>query len=81
MLISLQKLSDCAYNCSYIDSEESIMSPVPVYQVEFLPSERRLNDRRVAPQGSALPDGVLYDRRVTQSRRADDRKASHLKTV
>ena len=57
------------------------MSPVPVYQVEFLPSERRLNDRRVAPQGSALPDGVQYDRRVSQNRRADDRKVSQLKPV
>ncbi len=57
------------------------MSALPVYHVEFLPSERRLNDRRVAPQGSALPVGVLHDRRVTQSRRTDDRKVALLKSV
>ena len=31
------------------------MSALPVYEVEFIPLERRLGDRRIAPRGAALP--------------------------
>lgn len=58
------------------------MAALPVYQVEFIPLERRLGDRRIAPRGAALPEGVLVDRRVTPSgRRQEDRKPATLKIV
>jgi hypothetical protein len=57
------------------------MSALPVYQVEFIPLERRLGDRRVAPRNAALPSGVLADRRKPASRRAEDRTAAPLKFV
>jgi hypothetical protein len=52
------------------------MSALPVYQVEFIPLERRLGDRRVAPRDAALPPGITADRRQSSSRRSEDRKAS-----
>lgn len=52
------------------------MSALPVYQVEFIPLERRLGDRRVAPRDAALPPGITADRRLSSSRRSEDRKAS-----
>ena len=58
------------------------MTALPVYQVEFIPLERRLGDRRVAPRGAALPEGVTVDRRVSPSgRRNEDRKPASLKVV
>jgi len=57
------------------------MSALPVYEVEFIPLERRLGDRRVAPRGAALPPEVIADRRKLAGRRAEDRKAATLKVV
>ncbi len=57
------------------------MSALPVYEVEFIPLERRLGDRRIAPRGAALPPEVVADRRKVSSRRAEDRKATTLKVV
>lgn len=48
------------------------MSAIPVYEVEFIPLERRLNDRRVASGVNALPPGVTTDRRKANSRRTED---------
>ncbi|MCD6707636.1 MAG: hypothetical protein LT080_14450 [Thiobacillus sp.] len=52
------------------------MSAPPVYQVEFIPLERRLGDRRVAPRDAALPEGITADRRTATNRRTEDRKAA-----
>lgn len=57
------------------------MSALPVYQVEFIPLERRLGDRRVAPRDAALPRGISADRRKPTSRRAEDRTVAPLKFV
>lgn len=59
------------------------MSALPVYHVEFIPLERRLGDRRVAPRDAALPPGIAADRRKTAvyGRRAEDRKPPTLKVV
>jgi hypothetical protein len=39
-----------------------MLEKIPSYQVEYIPAERRLGDRRVNPSGS-LPPGVSHDRR------------------
>lgn len=57
------------------------MSALPVYDVEFIPLERRLGDRRIAPRDAALPTGLSADRRRITSRRTEDRKAATLKVV
>lgn len=57
------------------------MSALPVYEVEFIPLERRLADRRVAPPSAALPPGLTVDRRKHVSRRAEDRQSTQLKVV
>ena len=57
------------------------MSALPVYHVEFIPLERRLGDRRVAPRDAALPPQISADRRKVSSRRAEDRKSTSLKVV
>lgn len=59
------------------------MSALPVYQVEFIPLERRLGDRRVAPSNAALPPGITADRRMASmsGRRTEDRKSATLKVV
>lgn len=57
------------------------MSALPVYEVEFIPLERRLGDRRVAPPGATLPPGVTADRRKSNSRRTDDHTPAVLKIV
>ena len=57
------------------------MSALPVYEVEFIPLERRLGDRRVAPRGAMLPPGLTADRRKVSSRRTEDRKSATLKAV
>lgn len=57
------------------------MPALPVYQVEFIPLERRLGDRRIAPRGASLPAGVAEDRRKPSGRRAEDRQPATLKIV
>lgn len=59
------------------------MSALPGYEVEFIPLERRLGDRRVAPRGSALPPRVTADRRkpAVCGRRAEDRLPARFKIV
>ena len=57
------------------------MSALPVYEVEFIPLERRLGDRRVAPRDAALPPNLTADRRKVTSRRAEDRKPASLKVI
>ena len=59
------------------------MAALPVYHVEFIPLERRLGDRRVAPRGAALPPEITADRRKisVSGRRAEDRKPTPLKVV
>ena len=57
------------------------MSALPVYDVEFIPLERRLDDRRVAPRNAALPSGITLDRRKISSRRTEDRKTATLQVV
>jgi hypothetical protein len=57
------------------------MSALPVYHVEFIPLERRLGDRRVAPSDAALPHGITADRRMASGRRTEDRKPADLKIV
>jgi hypothetical protein len=48
------------------------MAAPPVYEVEFIPLERRLRERRVAPPDAPLPPGITVDRRKPSSRRADE---------
>ena len=51
------------------------MSALPVYQVDFIPVERRLNDRRVALRNAQPgPTKVLPTRRMTYARRSEDCK-------
>ena len=57
------------------------MSALPVYEVEFIPLERRLGDRRVAPRDAALPPNLTADRRKVTSRREEDRKHASLKVI
>ena len=57
------------------------MSALPVYEVEFIPLERRLGDRRVAPRDAALPPNIVADRRKVLGRRPEDRKSPTLKVV
>jgi hypothetical protein len=57
------------------------MSALPVYHVEFIPLERRLGDRRVAPRDATLPADIKSDRRKITGRRAEDRKSATLKVI
>lgn len=57
------------------------MPALPVYEVEFIPLERRLGDRRVAPPDAALPRGVTADRRKASGRREEDHKVVPLKAA
>jgi hypothetical protein len=57
------------------------MQALPVYDVEFIPLERRLADRRVAPSNAALPPGVTADRRKTPGRRPEDRRGTRPRAV
>jgi len=59
------------------------MAALPVYHVEFIPLERRLGDRRVAPRDAALPPEITADRRkiAISGRRMEDRKSAILKIV
>jgi hypothetical protein len=64
-------------------NKDKIMSALPVYEVEFIPLERRLGDRRVAPGDAALPRKITADRRTISisGRRTEDRKYTPLKVV
>jgi hypothetical protein len=53
---------------------------LPVYEVEFIPLERRLGDRRTRPN-AGLPSGVVMDRRAKAGRRKDDHPKSTLKAI
>jgi hypothetical protein len=57
------------------------MRALPGYDVEFIPLERRLTDRRVAPRNAALPPGITADRRNTPGRRPEDRRDTRLEAV
>lgn len=50
-------------------------NPLPTYEVEFIPVERRLGDRRVNPN-AGLPPGVMQDRRKGGRRDVQDAQAS-----
>lgn len=54
------------------------MPALPVYEVQFVPSERRLYDRRNAPMNSSLPQDVKIDRRAIFGRRSEERKMAYL---
>lgn len=53
---------------------------LPVYEVEFIPLERRLAERRTKPD-AGLPAGVMADRRVKAGRRKEDQPKSPLKAI
>ncbi len=56
--------------------------PLEGYDVEFIPLERRLVDRRVTSASAPLPPGLQKDRRDSEGRRSQDRsRAAHAKTV
>lgn len=55
------------------------MPALPVYEVQFVPMERRLFDRRTAPMNAALPKHIETDRRVLFGRRSDEQKMAYLK--
>lgn len=55
------------------------MPALPVYEVQFVPMERRLFDRRTAPMNAALPKYIETDRRVLFGRRGDEQKMAYLK--
>lgn len=57
------------------------MSSLPIYQVEFIPLERRLDDRRAAPRNAALPRELTADRRKASSRRTEDRRSANLQVI
>lgn len=50
------------------------MSALPVYQVDFIPVERRLNDRRVVLRNAQPGTTKLHTRRLTFARRSEDCK-------
>ncbi len=55
--------------------------PLPGYEVEFIPFERRLRDRRIAPPDAPLPVELKEDRRKSTGRRMEDHSAVHLELV
>jgi len=55
------------------------MPALPVYEVQFVPIERRLHDRRNTPMNSTLPMDVKIDRRVIFGRRSEEQKMAYLK--
>lgn len=50
------------------------MSALPLYQVEFIPVERRLNDRRAMLQPTVVGDSSLPTLRSLFNRRSEDRE-------
>jgi len=61
--------------------KEKAMSALPVYHVEFIALERRLDDRRIAARNAALPPGIRADRRKAASRRTEDGRSAALRVV
>ena len=58
------------------------MSALPIYEVQFMPLERRLNDRRIASGIAVLPPSLKQDRRrIGPGRRVDDCNRAVLKLV
>lgn len=57
------------------------MPALPVYEVQFVPMERRLYDRRTAPMNAKLPKNVQIDRRIIFGRRGEEQKMAYLKKV
>lgn len=57
------------------------MSALPVYEVQFVPMERRLYDRRTAPMTATLPENIQIDRRVIFGRRGEEQKMAYLKKI
>lgn len=55
------------------------MPALPVYEVQFVPMERRLYNRRTAPMNASLPKHIETDRRVLFGRRGDEQKMAYLK--
>jgi hypothetical protein len=53
---------------------------LPVYEVEFIPLERRLGERRTKPN-AGLPTGIVMDRRVKATRRKEDQPKHSLKAI
>jgi hypothetical protein len=64
-----------------IDKKDKTMMALPVYQVEFIPLERRLGDRRIAPHDAVPPACITADRRTAASRRTEDRKSATFKVA
>lgn len=57
------------------------MAALPVYEVQFVPMERRLYDRRTAPMNAMLPNQLKADRRVIFGRRGEEQKMAYLKKI
>lgn len=57
------------------------MAALPLYEVQFVPMERRLNDRRTAPINATLPNNITRDRRLIFGRREDECNMAYLKKV
>lgn len=53
---------------------------LPIYEVEFIPLERRLGDRRTKPH-AGLPKGIIMDRRIQAGRRKEDKIKNLLKAI
>lgn len=57
----------------------TVAKKLPTYEVEFVPVERRLLDRRFVLVNAALPPDVKRDRRTVFGRRGDERKTVYFK--
>ncbi|MHB8915406.1 MAG: hypothetical protein ACYC4K_06290 [Thiobacillus sp.] len=57
------------------------MAALPLYEVQFVPMERRLYDRRAAPSNATLPKNIKKDRRLIFGRREEERNMAYLKKV
>ena len=57
-----------------------MVAVLPVYEVEFIPLERRLGERRLKAN-AGLPRGIIMDRRAKAGRRIEDRQRSFLKAI
>jgi hypothetical protein len=79
--LPIVKLSKYRLACRYINKKGHPMCALPVYEVEFIPLERRLSDRRLVARDSAPAPKVSVERRKTVGRRAEDRKTARLKLI
>lgn len=58
------------------------MSALPIYEVQFMLLERRLNDRRITSGIAVLPESLKQDRRqIGPGRRIDDCNRAMFKLV